>query len=58
MLRFTIHDEKGKTGDWPLRHVSLLDQEDLVVPGKVRFQDGVIECQTSGRRALGLRLPV
>ena len=56
MLRFSVHDEEGPASEWPLHHVSLVDQEDRVVPGVVRFRNGVIECEASNQRALGLRL--
>ncbi len=56
MLRFAVHDNKGPASEWPLHHVSLVDQEDLVVQGSVRFRDGVIECDSNSSRSLGLRL--
>ena len=56
MLRFAVHDEHGPATSWDLNAPLLLDQEDLVVPGTVRFRDGCIECKRAGSRAIGLGL--
>ena len=56
MLRFAVHDEHGPATTWDLIDPILLDQEDLVVPGKIRFKNGCIECRQSGKRTVGLGL--
>lgn len=56
MLRFSVYGQDGPATDWPLHHACLVDQEDRVIPGTIRFRDGCIECSASSKRAVGLRL--
>ena len=56
MLRFSVYDQDGPAKDWPLHHACLVDQDDRVIPGTIRFRDGCIECSAGSQRAIGLRL--
>ena len=56
MLRFAVYDDDGPASDWPLKDAYLLGPEDLALPGKVRFRDGLIECRKNSNRPAGLCL--
>ena len=56
MLRFSVYDQDGPAREWSLHHACLVDQDDRVIPGTIRFRDGCIECSVSSQRAIGLRL--
>jgi GH35 family endo-1,4-beta-xylanase len=56
MLRFSVYDKNGPAGDWPLVNAHLLGPDDLALPGKVAFRDGVIACRRPGKEAAALCL--
>jgi len=57
MLQFLVYDENGPPDDWPTDGAHLVGQDDIPVPGKVRFRKGCIVCEKRGSRAVGLCLP-
>ncbi|MBG81027.1 MAG: hypothetical protein CMJ39_10010 [Phycisphaerae bacterium] len=56
MLRFAVFGQEGPATEWALHQARLMDRDDLVVPGEISFEDGIITCNRRGSRptALGL----
>ncbi len=60
MLLFAAYEQNAPAKEWPLRHARVLGAEEVVIPGEVRFERGLIRCErrTEGAGALMLQFPV
>lgn len=60
MLLFAVFNNDLPATQWPLRHAHLLRPDEIVVPGDVRFDRGLIRCECRGDQtyALQLQFPV
>ncbi len=59
MLLFAVFQNDAPAKQWPLRHAHLLGPDELVLPGEVRFERGLIRCERRGggnEGAIGLAL--
>ncbi|MDP7070471.1 MAG: endo-1,4-beta-xylanase [Phycisphaerales bacterium] len=56
MLRFTSHDAEGPTDSGSLHHAILIDKDEMVVAGKIRTREGIIECLRRGSGATAMSL--
>jgi len=56
MLLFAVFENDAPATQWPLRHAHLMGPDELVVPGEVRFERGLIRCERRGEGATGLAL--
>ncbi len=60
MLLFAVFENNLPAKQWPLRHAHLIGPDDVVIPGEVRFERGLVRCErrADGASALGLQFPV
>ncbi|MGQ0627915.1 MAG: endo-1,4-beta-xylanase [Phycisphaerales bacterium] len=60
MLLFAAFENDQSAQDWPLRHARVLGPEEVVIPGEVTFDRGLIRCErrTEGAGALMLQFPI
>lgn len=56
MLLFAVFENGAPAKQWPLRHAHLLGPDELVIPGEVRFDRGLIRCERRAEGAAGLAL--
>jgi len=54
MLRFTVHEEDGLTGDNPILGAFLMGADDLAEPGRLVLKDDEIQCTRKGIRSTAL----
>ncbi|MGD9689859.1 MAG: endo-1,4-beta-xylanase [Phycisphaerales bacterium] len=56
MLLFAVFENDLPAKQWPLRHAHLLGADEIVIPGEVRFDRGLIRCERRAEGAAGLAL--
>ena len=57
MISFSVFDENGLDADWTLRHAHLVGADNVVAPGRMTFDGGLIRCEPleTGSTALALQ---
>jgi hypothetical protein len=60
MLLFAVFENDQPAKEWPLRHAHLIGPDEVVIPGEVRFDRGLLRCErrAEGATALELQYPV